>query len=43
MEVFNIKNINLIVEGIFNKKIGIYRIECIMFFKNFDIVINCFI
>ena len=40
MEAPNIKNINLTVEGIFNKKTGIYRIERITSFKNLDTAIN---
>lgn len=40
MKAPNIKNINLTVEGIFNKKTGIYRIERITSFKNLDTAIN---
>ena len=40
MEAPNIRNIDLTVDGIYDKKTGIYRIERITSFKNLDTSIN---
>ncbi|WP_180063628.1 Tn7-like element transposition protein TnsE [Acinetobacter sp. YH12111] len=40
MEVPDLKNIDLTVDGIYDKKTGIYRIERITSFKNLDTAIN---
>lgn len=40
MEAPEIKNIDLTVDGIYDKEIGIYRIERITSFKNLDTAIN---
>lgn len=40
MEAPNIRNIDLTVDGIYDKEIGIYRIERITSFKNLDTSIN---
>ena len=40
MEVPDLKNIDLTVDGIYDKETGIYRIERITSFKNLDTAIN---